>query len=59
LFVCDILNNFQFDLPLLAILLALAATLTAFLSGFFPYPFGVFILSLALLGRLLQLHSRK
>jgi uncharacterized integral membrane protein len=53
------LKNFQTDFVLLGIALALAATLTAFLSGLFPYPFGLFILSAALLGRLLQLRSRK
>jgi hypothetical protein len=54
-----ILKNFQIDFVLLGIALALAATLAAFLSGLFPYPFGLFILGAALLGRVLQLRSRK
>lgn len=49
----------QIDLLLLAIVLLLMATLTAFFAGLFPYPFGVVILSLALLGRVLQLRSRR
>ncbi|MGB5278162.1 MAG: hypothetical protein WBO73_18485 [Gammaproteobacteria bacterium] len=49
----------QFDIPLLIIGLLLTATLTAFLAGVFPYPFGLFILGFALLGRILQLQSRK
>jgi hypothetical protein len=46
------------DVPLLIISLLLAATLVAFYSGLFPYPFGVFILAFALLGRILQLKSK-
>jgi hypothetical protein len=46
------------DAPLLIISLLLAATLIAFYAGLFPYPFGVFILGFALLGRILQLKSK-
>jgi uncharacterized integral membrane protein len=35
------------------------ATLTAFFAELFPYPFGVVILGLALLGRVLQLRGRQ
>ena len=49
----------QVDLPLLIILLLLTTTLSAFFTGLFPYPFGIIILAIALLGRLLQLQSRK
>jgi len=49
----------QIDAPLLIIGLLLAATLVAFFAGVFPYPFGFFILGVALLGRILQLRSRK
>jgi dihydroxy-acid dehydratase len=49
----------QIDIPLLVIGLLLSATLAAFLAGVFPYPFGFFILCFALLGRILQLQSRK
>ena len=49
----------QLDLPLLIIVSLLAATVIAFLMDVFPYPFGFFILCFALLGRILQLQSRK
>lgn len=41
--------------PLLLVLLGLlAATLTAFLLGLIPYPFGLLVLSLLIVGRLLS-----
>jgi len=49
----------QIDMPLLIIGLLLSATLVAYLVDIFPYPFGFFILCFALLGRILQLRSRK
>lgn len=52
-------DRVQIDIPLLLIGLLLSATLIAFLAGVFPYPFGFFILCFALLGRILQLQSRK
>lgn len=52
-------DRVQIDIPLLLIGLLLSATLIAFLAGVFPYPFGFFILCFAMLGRILQLHSRK
>ena len=50
---------FQIDLLLLVITLLLAATLTAFIYGLFPYPFGLVILCTLLLARVLQLRARK
>ncbi len=47
------------DLPLLIIIVLLATTVTAFAAGYFPYPFGLFILGFALLGRVLQLKAGK
>lgn len=52
-------KHVQIDSLLLVIALLLTATLTAFFAGLFPYPFGVVILSLALLARVLQLRSRQ
>ena len=52
-------EHVQIDIPLLVIGLLLVATLAAFLSGVFPYPFGFFILCFALLGRYLYLRGRK
>ena len=49
----------QVDFPLLIIGILLTATLAAFFTGLFPYPFGFIILGAALLGRILQLRSRK
>jgi dihydroxy-acid dehydratase len=49
----------KIDALLLIIGLLLAATLAAFYTGLFPYPFGLFILGFALLGRLLQLINRR
>lgn len=46
------------DLPLLAIALLLASTLTAYALGVFAYPFGFFILCLLFLGRYLQLKAK-
>jgi hypothetical protein len=36
--------NTSFDIPLLIIAILLIATLAAFFSGFFPYPYGLIIL---------------
>ncbi|MBT8438400.1 MAG: hypothetical protein KJO91_01650 [Gammaproteobacteria bacterium] len=47
------------DTPFLVLGLLLAVTLLAFLTGVFPYPFGFFILGFAMLGRYLQLRSKK
>ena len=47
------------DIPLLIISLLLAATLLAFFTGLFPYPFGFIILVIAQAGRILQLRGRK
>ena len=47
------------DLPLMIIIVLLATTVTAFAAGYFPYPFGLFILGFALLGRVLQLRAGK
>jgi len=47
------------DLVLFITGLLLAATLAAFFAGILPYPFGIFILGFAMLGRILQLRSRK
>ena len=52
------LNQIQIDFPLLVISILLAATLAAFFSGLFPYPFGFIILGFALIARVLQLRSR-
>jgi len=49
----------QIDFLLLIISILLAATLVAFYTGLFPYPFGLFILGFILLGRILQLRSMK
>ena len=46
------------DVPLLIIAALLVATLTAFLSGLFPYPFGLLVLLAFLIARLLQLRSK-
>lgn len=46
------------DIPLLVIGVLLVLTLTAFLTGFLPYPIGWIILSAALIGRLLYLKAR-
>jgi hypothetical protein len=53
------LRRNHIDIPLLIISVLLAATLAAFLTGLFPYPFGFLILGFALLGRTLQLRSMK
>ena len=46
--------------PVLLVLLALlAATLTAFFLGVFPYPFGLLVLTFLIIGRLLHLRSKK
>jgi dihydroxy-acid dehydratase len=53
------LSRNHIDIPLLIISALLVLTLMAFLTGLLPYPFGFFILGLALLGRILQLRSMK
>ena len=53
------LKKLQIDTPLFIISALLAVTLVCFLAGLFPYPFGLFILSAALLGRILQIRSSK
>jgi hypothetical protein len=47
------------DIPLLIIGVLLGTTLVAFYTGLFPYPFGFFILGFAMLGRILQLKSKR
>ena len=47
------------DIPLLVIIILLGITLTAFFSGFIPYPIGWIILSAFLIARLLQLSGRR
>ena len=56
---CDMIRRSRIDIPLLIIVVLLFTTLLAFASGLFPYPFGLFILAFALLGRMLQLHNGK
>ena len=46
------------DIPLLVIGVLLVLTLTAFFTGFLPYPIGWIILSAAFIGRLLYLKAR-
>jgi len=46
------------DLPLIVILLLIAATVTAWLLGIFAYPFGILILIAAFIARLLQISSQ-
>jgi len=53
------LRRYHIDIPLLIISVLLAATLVAFFTGLLPYPFGFIILGFALLGRMLQLRSRR
>lgn len=36
--------NANFDIPLMIIAILLIATLSAFISGYFPYPYGFIIL---------------
>ena len=45
------------DRPLLIILLAMAGTLALFLAGIFPYPFGILVLGLMALGRVLMIRG--
>ena len=49
----------KLDFPLVVIGLLLLATLAAFLTGLFPYPYGFIILSLVLIGRIFQLQDRE
>ena len=48
----------KYDFPLVMLLLLLAATLILFIVDIFPYPFGLLILLIALLGRILVLTGR-
>lgn len=45
------------DPVVLLLLVLLLATLVAFLTGVFPYPFGLLVLVALLAGRLMQLHG--
>ena len=56
---CDMIRRSRIDIPMLIIAVLLLTTLLAFASGLFPYPFGMFILAFALLGRILQLRNGK
>ena len=47
------------DMPLIFIIVLLLSTVTAFVAGLFPYPFGVVILGIALLGRMLQIRNNE
>lgn len=46
------------DRPLLYILIALASSLLLFAVGFFPYLFGLIVLTLLALGRFLQIKGQ-
>ena len=48
----------KMDIPVVVIGLSLMATIVAFLTGVFPYPYGFIILTVALAARVLQLKSR-
>ena len=52
-------NKFQLDWVLIVIVVLLIATLSAFLAGWFVYPFGLFILLLLFVARLLHLQTKK
>lgn len=56
---CDMLSRARIDIPLLIIAVLLLSTLFAFAAGLFPYPFGMFILAFALLGRVMQLRNSR
>lgn len=47
------------DIPLLFISAALCTTLVAWASGWTVYPFGILVLGMFLIARLLMLASRK
>jgi dihydroxy-acid dehydratase len=47
------------DIPLLIIGTLLAGTVTAFLLGIFPYPFGIIVLSAFFIVRLMTLKQNK
>ncbi len=47
------------DPLLLTLVLLLAATLTVFLAGWLPYPFGALVLALWIIARLLWLRGRR
>jgi dihydroxy-acid dehydratase len=52
-------NKNQIDLPLLIIGALLTATLIAFVLGIFPYPFGLIVLTVFGIARLLSIHNKK
>ena len=52
-------RKLQFDWMLIVIAVLLMATLTAFLTGLFVYPFGLFILLILFVARLLYHQSKK
>ena len=56
---CDMKRRTRADIPLIIIIALLLLTVTAFVTGLFPYPFGVVILGFALLGRMLQLRNNQ
>jgi len=47
------------DKPLILLLALLFATLVLFFMGIFPYPFGLIVLSILAVGRILILSSRQ
>lgn len=51
--------KYKIDIPLLIIFILIVATLIAFSAGFFPYPFGLIVLSVLGIARMLQLRSIK
>jgi len=46
------------DTTLLLIVALIAATLAGYMSGYLPYPFGIIVLVLFLVARLLYLHGK-
>lgn len=52
-------NKFQIDIPLLLIVALLLATLIAFILGFSPYPFGLIVLTVFGIARVLSLQNKK
>ena len=46
------------DTILLLIVILMAATLTGYISGYFPYPFGLLVLGAFFVARLLYLRGR-
>jgi len=52
-------NKYQIDLPLLVIGALLTATLFAFFLGIFPYPFGIIVLTVFGIARVLSIQNKK